>query len=157
MTTLAKVLIGVGSVVAGVALAAVIDKKRNYTTVNGEKKEENETWKRFKEAAVKKVAEILGWAIKHMDQIQAAGAILAIVGCAFDVASVIKNLHTHDKTMTLLKEIKDDTYSQGWKAGYNMLFDKLVEETATCAKNGTPFTIWDTEKNPIARYKLVLV
>lgn len=157
MTTLSKVLIGIGSVVAGVVVAAVIDKKCEYVTVNGEKKEESEMWKRFKKAAVKKVAKILEWSIKHMDQIQAAGAILGVVGCVLDVTSAIRNFRTRDKTLTMLKEIRNVTYDNGWCAGYNSLFDDLVKETSTCAKNGTAFTIWDKDKNPIARYKLVLV
>lgn len=106
MSLLGKVLIGAG-VVAGVAAVAIIssDKKEEKyveVTANGEKQtvqikdEDSSLLQKIKKYVEKKVIKILGFVALHMEQIEAASAVIGLASGAIGIASAVKEYRRGD-------------------------------------------------------------
>lgn len=143
MTTLGKVLLGVGAAL-GLATVVYVTKKKDYTTVptdTEEKKEEKSLKERIKEAAKKKAADILNWTITHMTEIQAASALIGLVSGVACLALRTKKLYSHDMELEMLKDIRDKTYD----VGFNDAFDATLREITFSAKNSVPFIMQESD------------
>lgn len=152
MTTLAKVLLGVGAAVIGAVIVAVSDKKDYYDPNNAEEKKNSklkENWKKFKKAATKKVIEILNWAITNMDKIQAAASMIGLVSGCFELACFAKQLYSHNKLLSELEEIKDRTYNRGWNDASNYYSTSVP---VACAKLGSSYAFINENGDEIAKY-----
>lgn len=97
MNNLAKVLIGVG-VVAAVATTSYVVIKRRKVKVKDiseqavENDHKNDTIiDRIKLAAYKKAVKILAWATLNMQKIEAAAAILSLIGGIFTVVNAVRD------------------------------------------------------------------
>ena len=106
MTGLVKVLIG-SAVVAGVAAVAIVasnKKEEKYVevTANGEKQtvqikdEDPSILQKIKRYVEKKVIKILGFVVLHMEQIEAASAIIGLASGAIGIASAVKEYRRGD-------------------------------------------------------------
>ena len=152
MTTLGKVLFGVGAAIIGTVIVAISDKKDYYDPNNAEKKKESklkENWKKFKKAATKKVIEILNWAIANMDKIQAAAAMIGLVSGGLELACYAKKLYSHNKLLSELKEIKDQTYNFGWNDASNYYSASVP---VACAKLGSSYAFINENGDEIAKF-----
>jgi hypothetical protein len=152
MTTLGKVLFGVGAAIIGTVIVAISDKKDYYDPNNAEEKKESklkENWKKFKKAATKKVIEILNWAIANMDKIQAAVAMIGLVSGTFELACFAKKLYSHNKLLSELKEIKDRTYNRGWNDASNYYSASVP---VACAKLGSSYAFINENGDEIAKF-----
>lgn len=105
MNNLAKVLIGVGVVGAVATATYIVTRKtvKKETVINGydeqgnpvveEVEKEESVLDRIKQAAFKKAVKILAWAALHQQQIEAAGALIGLIGGIFAVVNAVKEFN----------------------------------------------------------------
>ncbi len=127
MTTLTKVLISVAAVtVVGAVASAVSNKKEKDVAdvaVENDHKDDG-IIKRIKRFVTKKVIRILGWVALHMEQIEAAGAIIGFVGTIISITGAIRDFVRNNDLSGKLDEINkklddmDSMYTGEFKALY---------------------------------------
>ena len=112
MNNIAKVLIGVGVVAAVATTSYVIVKKTKVKKVKDiseqavENDHKNDTIiDRIKLAAYKKAVKILAWATLNMQKIEAAAAILSLIGGIF----------------TLINAVRDFGFGKKWRADLDFM------------------------------------
>lgn len=154
MTTLGKVLIGAAAAV-GLVTIVYVTKKDGYATVtsNEEKKEDNSLKERITEAAKKKAADILNWALTHMDEIRVATELISLVSGVACLALRMKKLYSHDRELKLLEEIRYKTYDNG----YSRAFSDALQQMIYCANHGIPFKFMDSDNTVIDQFNVSLV
>lgn len=144
MTTLTKVLIGAAAVTTIGAIVVIANKKTQEKEVDEqieetEEKEDKSIIKRIKDYVTKKVVRILGWVALHMEQIEAAGAIIGFVGTIISITGAIRDFVRNNDLSGKLDEINqkldgmDSVYKGEFKAIYED-HDILAHNQAKIAK-----------------------
>lgn len=151
MTTLTKVLIGAAAVTAVAVVTTVVKKneEREAIKINAVDKDEEVTekksvLKRIKEYVTKKVIRLLAWVTIHMEQIEAAGAIIGFVGTIISITGAIRDFVRNNDLSGKLDEInkKLDDMDTMYKGEFKALYEDhniLAHNQAKIAKTiGVP-------------------
>lgn len=144
MTTLTKVLIGAAAVTAVAVVTTVVKKNEERKDIAEQAVEQDHNKdgiiKRIKRYVTKKVIKILGWVAIHMEQIEAAGAIIGFVGTIISIAGAIRDFVRNNDLSGKLDEINkklddmDTVYKGEFKALYedhNILAHNQAKITKT--------------------------
>lgn len=132
MTTLTKVLIGAAAVTAVAVVTTVVKKneEREAIKINAVDKDEEVTekksvLKRIKEYVTKKVIRLLAWVTIHMEQIEAAGAIIGFVGTIISITGAIRDFVRNNDLSGKLDEInkKLDNMDTMYKGEFKALYE----------------------------------
>lgn len=151
MTTLTKVLIGAAAVTAVAVVTTVVKKneEREAIKINAVDKDEEVTekksvLKRIKEYVTKKVIRLLAWVTIHMEQIEAAGAIIGFVGTIISITGAVRDFVRNNDLSGKLDEInkKLDDMDTVYKGEFKALYEDhniLAHNQAKIAKTiGVP-------------------
>ena len=148
MTTLTKVLIGAAAVTAVAVVTTVVKKneqKNNDIAEQAVRQDEKDSIiKRIKRYVTKKVIRILGWVAIHMEQIEAAGAIIGFVGTIISIAGAVRDFVRNNDLSGKLDEInkKLDDMDTMYKGEFKALYEDhniLAHNQAKIAKTiGVP-------------------
>lgn len=148
MTTLTKVLIGAAAVTAVAVVTTVVKKNEERKDIAEQAVEQDHKKdgiiKRIKRYVTKKVIRILGWVAIHMEQIEAAGAIIGFVGTIISIAGAIRDFVRNNDLSGKLDEInkKLDDMDTVYKGEFKALYEDhniLAHNQAKIAKTiGVP-------------------
>lgn len=156
MTTLTKVLIGAAAVTAVAVVTTVVKKneEREAIKINKDSEsavdkdeevtEKKSVLKRIKEYVTKKVIRLLAWVTIHMEQIEAAGAIIGFVGTIISITGAIRDFVRNNDLSGKLDEInkKLDDMDTVYKGEFKALYEDhniLAHNQAKIAKTiGVP-------------------
>ena len=110
MTTLTKVLIGAAAVTAVAVVTTVVKKNEQKNNDIAEQAVEQDhkndgILKRIKRYVTKKVIRILGWVAIHMEQIEAASAIIGFVGTIISITGAVRDFVRNNDLSGKLDEI----------------------------------------------------
>ena len=103
MNMLTKVLIGAAGVAAVGAVVAVVAKKEEQAV---KKDEDGSILKRIQRFVKKKVIKFLAWVALHMEQIEAASAVIGLGSACFSIASAVRDFKRGDDTQNQLDSIE---------------------------------------------------
>lgn len=151
MTTLTKVLIGAAAVTAVAVVTTVVKKNEERETIkinkdsestvdkDEEVTEKKSVLKRIKEYVTKKVIRLLAWVTIHMEQIEAAGAIIGFVGTIISITGAIRDFVRNNDLSGKLDEInkKLDDMDTMYKGEFKALYEDhniLAHNQAKIAK-----------------------
>lgn len=143
MTTLTKVLIGAAAVTAVAVVTTVVKKneeKNNDIAEQAVRQDEKDSIiKRIKRYVTKKVIRILGWVAIHMEQIEAASAIIGFVGTIISITGAVRDFVRNNDLSGKLDEInkKLDDMDTIYKGEFNALYEDhniLAKNQAKIAK-----------------------
>ena len=140
MNTLTKVLIGAAAVTTVAVVVKVIKNKKEEpkkeaeetTEKNGNEKKESPI-KRIKDFVIKKVIRILGWVAIHMEQIEAASAIIGLVGAVISIVTATRDFVKNNDICGKLDAIDKKLTEQ--EQYYRDEFRALYEDHNILAKN----------------------
>ena len=112
MTLLAKVLIGAGVtvVVGGTAAYAIHkseEKKKDIAEVAVSQDEDKSVIKKIKRFVRKKVIKFLAWVALHMEQIEAASAVIGLASGVIGIASAVRDYAKGNDMQAKLDEVND--------------------------------------------------
>ena len=151
MTTLTKVLIGAAAVTAVAVVTTVVNKKDEQKAIrvsdgkvvkgtvtededgNLEFEEKEGIIKRIKKFVTKKVIRILGWVALHMEQIEAASAIIGFVGTIISITGAVRDFVRNNDLSGKLDAIDKKLTEQ--EQYYRDEFKALYEDHNILAKN----------------------
>lgn len=132
MTTLTKVLIGAAAVTTVAVVVKVVKGKKEEpkkeaeeTTEENEDKKKESLIKRIKDFVLKKVIRILGWVALHMEQIEAASAIIGLVGAVISITTATRDFIKNNDICGKLDAIdeKVDKLTSISKGEFKALYD----------------------------------
>ena len=120
MNMLAKVLIGTAAVAGVGAIIAIAagdeqEEKKVVTTnesgvtavpVTEEKEEDQSVLKKIKKFVKKQLIRALGFVVKHIEQVQAVGAVIGLAGTVISIAKTVRDFAKASDTDQKLDEIE---------------------------------------------------
>ncbi len=137
MTTLTKVLIGAAAVTTVAVVVKVVKKneeKNNDIAEQAVRQDEKDSIiKRIKRFVTKKVIRILGWVAIHMEQIEAASAIIGFVGTIISITGAVRDFVRNNDLSGKLDAIDKKLTEQ--EQYYRDEFKALYEDHNILAKN----------------------
>lgn len=133
MNTLTKVLIGAAAVTAVAVVVKVINDKKEEPKKEVEDEKKESPIKRIKDFVIKKVIRILGWVAIHMEQIEAASAIIGLVGAVISIATAMRDFVKNNDICGKLDAIDKKLTEQ--EQYYRDEFKALYEDHNTLARN----------------------
>lgn len=121
MNTLAKVLLGTTIVAAAGAVVAAVavkeNKKEEQKTEEAPKakvvvmtKDDKSVLGRIKRFVTKKVVKFLAWVALHMEQIEAASAVIGLGSACFSIASAVRDFKAGSDLANKIDELEDQMY-----------------------------------------------
>ena len=112
MNMLTKVLIGAAGVVAVGTVVAVVTRKEeqhNDVAEQAVKKDENGSiLKRIQRFVKKKVIKFLAWVALHMEQIEAASAVIGLGSACFGIASAVRDFKRGNDLSNQITDMQED-------------------------------------------------
>lgn len=133
MNTLTKVLIGAAAVTAVAVVVKVINDKKEEPKKEAEDEKKESPIKRIKDFVIKKVIRILGWVAIHMEQIEAASAIIGLVGAVISIVTATRDFVKNNDICGKLDAIDKKLTEQ--EQYYRDEFKALYEDHNILAKN----------------------
>lgn len=137
MTTLTKVLIGAAAVTAVAVVTTVVKKNEERKDIAEQAVEQDHKndgiLKRIKRYVTKKVIRILGWVAIHMEQIEAASAIIGFVGTIISITGAVRDFVRNNDLSGKLDAIDKKLTEQ--EQYYRDEFRALYEDHNILAKN----------------------
>lgn len=114
MNMLVKVLIGAAGVAAvGTVVAVVAKKEEKHNDVAEQavkKDEDGSILKRIQRFVKKKVIKFLAWVALHMEQIEAASAVIGLGSACFSIASAVRDFKAGSDLANKIDELEDQMY-----------------------------------------------
>lgn len=114
MNMLVKVLIGTAGVAAvGTVVAVVAKKEEKHNDVAEQavkKDEDGSILKRIQRFVKKKVIKFLAWVALHMEQIEAASAVIGLGSACFSIASAVRDFKAGSDLANKIDELEDQMY-----------------------------------------------
>lgn len=133
MNTLTKVLIGAAAVTAVAVVVKVIKDKKEEPKKEAEDEKKESPIKRIKAFVIKKVIRILGWVAIHMEQIEAASAIIGLVGAVISIVTATRDFVKNNDICGKLDAIDKKLTEQ--EQYYRDEFKALYEDHNILARN----------------------
>lgn len=133
MNTLTKVLIGAAAVTAVAVVVKVINDKKEEPKKEAEDEKKESPIKRIKNFVIKKVIRILGWVVIHMEQIEAASAIIGLVGAVISIVTATRDFVKNNDICGKLDAIDKKLTEQ--EQYYRDEFKALYEDHNILARN----------------------
>lgn len=129
MSTWLKALLGIGVGVATVVIVkkVVVDKK--YATVKEADTESKSLFKRLKEAAKDKVADIVIWFANHPNETQIISVVLSVVPVIIGIGSDLDLMLTNRRIDKRLSNLETDYYLAGVKDGKYAAMHQAIDGT----------------------------
>ena len=133
MNTLTKVLIGAAAVTAVAVVVKVIKDKKEEPKKEAEDDKKESPIKRIKDFVIKKIIRILGWVAIHMEQIEAASAIIGLVGAVISIVTATRDFVKNNDICGKLDSIDKKLTEQ--EQYYRDEFKALYEDHDILARN----------------------
>ena len=113
MNMLVKVLIGAAGVAVGTVVAVVTKKEEQNNDVAEQavkKDEDGSILKRIHRFVKKKVIKFLAWVALHMEQIEAASAVIGLGSACLGIAGAIRDYKAGSDLANKIDELEDQMY-----------------------------------------------